>query len=124
MLRKKKKLSAYVRVLRKRWEDLKELLSLREKALQRLIAETDSKDRRITELETQLQEARRRTIPLGDGSELNFLPVLVERVEIKPEMRELRTWSEPLLRHYATGNVRATIICSGPVVHYPKPVKP
>lgn len=76
----------------------------------------------IKELETQLNEARRRTLPLGlhgSGGEANFLPSHIEKVETKVDICEVRSGSGA--RDYATSRSHAVIHVVGDIVYYPPP---
>jgi hypothetical protein len=78
---------------------------------------------RVHDLEIQLGEARRRTIPMGPGQfadEINFLPSYIESVDFKNDVREMQTLSG--FRSIIGVSHRAIIHCIGEIVYLPGPV--
>lgn len=79
--------------------------------------------RKFREMEIQLDEARRRTLPIGAGSgpdsEMNFLPLWVESVEMRHEFSDVQSMSGPY--KIARGPATAIIHARGDVVYFPAP---
>jgi hypothetical protein len=77
--------------------------------------------KRIATLEGQLLEARRRTIPMADGSELNFLPLYISNVDVRHDNIAVRSHSG--MEFLARGTSRATIVVEGETMMFTPKVK-
>lgn len=78
----------------------------------------------IKELEIQLNEARRRTLPLGpmgQGGDINFLPLFVEKVETKRDMREI--YSADGHSDFITSRGYAVVYVEGEITYFPPGAK-
>jgi hypothetical protein len=78
----------------------------------RLKAEVDNSIR----LTTQLEEARRRTVPCDFGGELNFLPLGIEKLEWKHDHREIESMSGR--REVVLGSAHMIIFARGDITHH------
>lgn len=93
--------------------------------IQKLDTEVGSLKASLSLAETQLTEARRRTLPIGNSEgaagEMSFLPVYVTEVKIERPVYSFASERGGFQKHVA-GLATATIICQGQPVYYP-PVK-
>lgn len=72
------------------------------------------------ESEVRLMEARRRTIPMRDGSELNFLPLYIASVKIHRDVKEVYSAAgHP--SQFVTGKAEVTILAEGEIVQFAPP---
>lgn len=117
-----KKKQGWVRVAKQKYFEMKELLAGREADNHKLQLENAARALRIVELETQLGEARRRTIPIGmhgQGGEGNFLPLYIEKMDVRHDIRRIHSLSGESA--VVCGLARATIECVGDIVYFPPP---
>lgn len=112
-----KVLTGWTRISRKLLAATKDKLRGMDNTLQQATRIMAEQRARISTLETQLTEARRRTIPMGDGSELNFLPLGIESMDISSE--PLCIGSERGFKQMVRGPVTARIIAHGDAVYFP-----
>lgn len=71
----------------------------------------------IADLEVQLTEARRRTIPIGpngQNGELNFMPLYIEKVEMTARLHEITSAHG---REVVSGRAEAVIHAVGDVLY-------
>lgn len=69
----------------------------------------------IEQLKIRLQEARRRTVPMAGGGDLNFLPLNITRVETHHPLLEIES-SSGARTAYVSGKAYAIITADGDVV--------
>lgn len=84
----------------------------------RLTNHVGSRNLEIHTLNAALTEARRRTIAMSDGSEINFLPLYVQSLDIKRDIKSFKSWGTPGLELFATGLATATIVADGATIQY------
>jgi hypothetical protein len=105
-MKRKKKISKLTLLRRENKQLLQKLAA---KSLEAVRLQND-----ITTLTVQLNEARRRTIPLKGAGEVNFLPLYAESVAIDYETRDVESWGGE--RAVVQGRARVTIIAMGDLV--------
>jgi hypothetical protein len=100
-------------------QKLRALVKLMRSNLRAEQAKTAEQHRTIATLRTQLDEARRRTVPLkGGGGEVNFLPAAITGVRWNRDVREAVSWSGREVM--VSGPATVTIECEGEVVVHPE----
>lgn len=90
------------------------------KQVDTLTTQLEQSKERERVLETQLLEARRRSLPIGfkgEHGEINFLPLFVTSVDMKSEMIDCTRLNNDIQR-YAVGRCRATIEVEGSTIIY------
>lgn len=113
------KLTAARRKTRELTKIVKNLTYMNERAEKKFQDFLQLADRNRQDSELRLSEARRRTIPcdpaLGSGSEINFLPIAITRVEIKHNLKEMHSIQGTSVM--IPGRCSATIECEGDLYH-------